>query len=116
MPAAVIAHRGLDAFRQEKNPAGQFLEGLLLQGGLGLQGGVQAIHVSLVVFAVVDVHRQGINVGQQGVLGIGQGSQGKGTGGSRRSRLGLGGHGGGQRGSGGEGDEVASGRMGSHEM
>ncbi|MNU00234.1 hypothetical protein D3C72_2433090 [compost metagenome] len=74
MPAPVVAHRALEGFGQQHQARHQ-----LVNGQVGVrrarQRGVQVIDVGLVMLGVVDLHRAGIDVGFQGVIGIGQGRQ-----------------------------------------
>ena len=75
MAAAVVDHLLMDGLGDAGDLAEQLLDGLGLQGGVTGQGGIEIVHVSLVVFAVVDFHRGLVNRHFQGVRRIRQGGQ-----------------------------------------
>lgn len=75
MAAAVIAHRAADGFRHGREVADERFERLAFQRGVAGDGLVEIVHVSLVMAVVMDLHRQRVKVGFEGVFGIGQGGQ-----------------------------------------
>jgi len=71
MAAPVVADRSADVLGHARDVGDQGLDGLAFERSAG-EGLVQVVHVGLVMTAVVDLHRQGVDVGFEGVLGIGK--------------------------------------------
>ena len=69
--AALAGHANLEAKSIE-----QLLDGLGLQGGVAGQGGVEVVHVGLVVLAVVNLHRHLVDGLLQRVGRVRQGGKG----------------------------------------
>ena len=70
--APVVAHRGTDVLRHARDAAEQRLEALLVQRGMLVERRVQVAHVRLMMLAVVDLHRLGVDVRLQRGIVVGQ--------------------------------------------
>ncbi len=72
MAAAVIADGAADGFRYAADAAEQIFERLLVQLGMLVECGVQVGDVSVVMLAVMDLHRARVNVRFERVEGVRQ--------------------------------------------
>ena len=62
MPAAVVANRRANGFRNAVDAPAQILDALALQLGRLLEGGVQVGDVRLMMLPVMDLHRLRVDV------------------------------------------------------
>ena len=75
--AAVVADRRRGSPRARwRDLRSRCLDGLRLEAGVAGEGLVEVVHVGLVMPAVVDLHRQRVDVRFERVLGVGQGGEG----------------------------------------
>jgi hypothetical protein len=72
MPATVVADSKSDVCRKRFQSSQKFQERLLLKSHMFLQSSVQLCYVAGVVFAVMNLHRLGIDAGFKSVCRIGQ--------------------------------------------
>lgn len=96
--AAVVADDGLEGRREGFALPQELLDGLSVELGMVLEGGVEIGDVGGVMFSVVELHRRGIDVGLKSgevvrqcrdgkrVDGTGSGGSGRGGGGEFRKR------------------------------
>ena len=80
MAAAVVPDRHSDVLGYLVDFTQKLLDGLTGQPTLALQCFVQIVHISLVMAIMMNLHRQGIDMGFEGVIGIRQGWQSVGHG------------------------------------
>ena len=71
MSAAVVTHGGADGLGHVVDVSQQRLQGLARQISVSLKGVVQVVDIALVVLAVVDLHGTLIDMGLEGVVGVG---------------------------------------------
>ena len=72
MPTAIVAHRASNVLRYRREIRNQSVNRFGLKGRIARDGLVQIGHVSVVVLAMMNLHRLGINVGFEGFFGIGK--------------------------------------------
>jgi hypothetical protein len=70
MTATVVADCGTDGFGDFVQVADEFVDGLGSQLGSGFEGFVQIVDVGRMMFVMVDFHREGIDVGFEGVFRV----------------------------------------------
>jgi hypothetical protein len=68
--AAVVADGAADVVGNGGKVGDQGLDGLGFEFGVAGDGLVEVVHVGLVVAAVVDLHRGGVEMGFEGFLGV----------------------------------------------
>jgi len=84
VPTGIVANGGADLGRQGVEALEELLGGLFLKIGIRGHGFVEVVDVGGVVFAVVEGHGFGVDVGLEGIGWVGKRRKGEGTGGNRR--------------------------------
>ena len=80
-PPALVADRGADGVGDGAKVGDELLGGFNGEVGVAGDGGVEVVDVGGVVLVVVEVHGLGVNVGLEGVIGVGEWGEGEGAGG-----------------------------------